>query len=248
MNNSNNLDRVFFGTASIGSKSNYFQSIKILEKVYSLGIKNFDSGPLYGACQSHQIINDFSKEKNDIKVTSKFLSKMHNPYREICKLVLIGCGLNAYKNYWYTNQIYKKATKRKLTSEDIEDFISYQKNLYPNINFVEWFLHSPTKIMLNNFLKISSKKRYGFSTELINFKKVKEASFIQTDAFSIFKANLNKLKAKKILVNRIHTFAFSQKRTTLATYKDLLELDPRINIIIGTRNVQIIKNIVKSIS
>ena len=43
--------------------------------------------------------------------------------------------------------------------------------------------------MLNNFLKISSKQRYGFSTELINFKKVKEACFIQTDAFSIFKTN-----------------------------------------------------------
>ena len=105
--NLNKVNRIIFGTASLGSKSNYSQSIKILDHVYSIGIKNFDSGALYGACQAHQIINDFSKDKTDINVSNKFLSKIYNPIRDLSKLAFVGSGINAYRNWWYSNRLYK---------------------------------------------------------------------------------------------------------------------------------------------
>ena len=49
--------------------------------------------------------------------------------------------------------------------------------------------------------------KYGFSTELLDIREVQEANCIQTDAFSILKTNLKKIKANKIIVNRIHTYA-----------------------------------------
>lgn len=237
------LKRIIFGTASLGSKSNYKESIEILNYVYSLGIRNFDSGPLYGACQAHKIINDFSKNKFDILVSSKFLSRIHNPLREIGKLIFVRSGYNGYQNLTESRKLYEKAANFKLKPEDINNFIVKQNNLYPNVKFDKWFFHSPSNI----FLETISAYNYGLSIKLSDKEKIINNKIIQTDANSIFNFNLKKLQAEKIFVNRIHTYAISNKLSTLKIYNRLLGLDKRINIIVGTRKVKILKEIKKNV-
>lgn len=223
------------------------QSIKILEHAYSIGLRFFDSGPLYGACQSHQILDDFSMKKKDIDVYSKFLSKIKNPLRDLSKIIFRRCGINAYQNFWDSRSLFIRASKFGFNNKDIENFIIKQKKIYPNINFVNWFIHSPSESMLKTIKKNSSNCSYGISTNLLDLEIINNSEIIQTDATSIFKYNLEKLKAKKILVNRIHTYAFSKGFSTIWVYNKLLNLDPRINIILGTRKRYILDQIYKEV-
>jgi len=219
------------------------QSIKILEHAYSIGIRFFDSGPLYGACQSHQILDDFSMTKKDLNVYSKFLSKIKNPLRYLSKMIFRRCSINAYQNFWDSRSLFIRASNFGLNNDDIENFIIKQKNIYPNINFVNWFIHSPSKALFKTIKKNSLNCSYGISTNLLDHEIINNSEIIQTDATSIFKYNLEKLKAKKILVNRIHTYSLLKGFSTILVYNKLLKLDPRINIILGTRKREILDRI-----
>ena len=182
-------------------------------------------------------------KKKDLYVYSKFLSKIKNPLRDLSKIIIRRCGVNAYKNFWDSRSLFIRASKFGFNNEDIENFIIKQKNIYPNINFANWFIHSPSKSLLKTIKKNSLNSSYGISTNLLDLEIINNSEIIQTDATSIFEYNLEKLKAKKILVNRIHTYAFSKGFSTIFVYNELLKLDPRINIILGTRKRYILDQI-----
>ena len=157
------------------------------------------------------------------------------------------CGINAYQNFWDSRSLFIRASKFGLNNEDIANFIIKQKNIYPNIIFIKWFIHSPSKSLFKTIKNNRLNYSYGISTNLLDLEIAKNSEIIQTDAVSIFKYNLEKLKAKKILVNRIHTYALSKGFSTILVYNILLKIDPIINIILGTRKRNILDQIYKEV-
>ena len=51
------------GTASLTSMKLYSEAIRLLEMSYNLGIRHFDTAPLYGKGFSEVIVGDFLKSK-----------------------------------------------------------------------------------------------------------------------------------------------------------------------------------------
>ena len=144
INSSKKIKRIILGTASLGSRLSYKNSINLVSDAYEIGIQTFDTGPLYGACQAHTILNDAFNKNYKIDVYSKFLSKLDNEKRLLAKLIYRRCGIKAYKNFFSSRKLFKKAIYSKINKSDIDFFIEKQKLFYPNICFKGWFLHSPT--------------------------------------------------------------------------------------------------------
>ena len=165
--NSKQIKRIILGTASLGSRLSYKNSVELVSCAYEIGIQAFDTGPLYGACQAHSILNDAFNQNYKIYVYSKFLSKLVNEKRLFAKLIYRRCGIKAYKNFFLSRKLYKQAIESKINRSDIDLFIEKQKIFYPNIPFKGWFLHSP-KI---NTLKIED-FIYNFDTKKLNTEKI----------------------------------------------------------------------------
>jgi len=67
------MDNLIFGTASITSVREYSRAIELLDLAYDLGIRHFDTAPLYGKGFSEVILGKFIKYKRlDICVSTKF--------------------------------------------------------------------------------------------------------------------------------------------------------------------------------
>ena len=243
INSSRTIKRIILGTASLGSRLSYKNSVKLVSIACEMGIQAFDTGPLYGACQAHSILNNTFNKNYKIDVYSKFLSKLDNEKRLLAKLIYRRCGIKAYKNFFSSRKLYRQAIYSKINKSDIDLFIERQKIIYPNIHFKGWFLHSP-KI---NTLKIEDLNNFGFSGDLENFKVLNYYPLIQTSAKSIHNFDTKKLNTEKIFVNRIHSFAKSKNIQTTQLYKKLLDKDERIYIVIGSTKINILKNIVNSI-
>ena len=241
--NSKQIKRIILGTASLGSRLSYKNSVELVSCAYEIGIQAFDTGPLYGACQAHSILNDAFNQNYKIYVYSKFLSKLVNEKRLFAKLIYRRCGIKAYKNFFLSRKLYKQAIESKINKSDIDLFIEKQKIFYPNIPFKGWFLHSP-KI---NTLTIEDFNDFGYSGDLEFYRTSNYNPFIQTSAKSIYNFDTKKLNTEKIFVNRIYSFAKSKNIPPNEIYKKLLDKDERINIVIGTSKINKLKNIVNNI-
>ena len=242
------LERIIFGTSSLGSRISFSESIKLLKNIYSLGIRNIDTGPLYGSCQAHTIINQAFKKEDEVKVYSKFLSKIINRNRFLAKLIFLRCGIRSYMNFFDSGVLYKKLVQNKFSKKDIEFFIKKQKKFYPNINFKGWFIHSPSSVINYN---LSNEKSifndFGFSGSLDLYQSKKFNTFIQTNVENLYKEDLKLIKAKKIFVNRIYSYSAKNNIPIKEIYKELLEMDERIYLVIGTTKIKTMQEIINNI-
>ena len=67
----NLINKIIFGCCEISKSSLKNKSVKLLDYAYELGIKNFDTAPLYSKGYSEILIGEVFKNKNEIFVTTK---------------------------------------------------------------------------------------------------------------------------------------------------------------------------------
>tara|TARA_Y200000002_G_scaffold366537_1_gene357604 strand:- start:22004 stop:22777 length:774 start_codon:yes stop_codon:yes gene_type:complete len=197
------LNKLIFGTASLTSLSDYKKIIYLLEFAYDIGIKSFDTAPLYGRGYSEIILGDFLKNKNDINISTKFgLGDELNPKKILVKPLL---KLNKIKNlikrsnvldnninYCKIRRISKSSIKKNLNKslknlgkDNIENYLLHEA--------LPSFLTDDAKDYLLTLKKNKIVKKLGIAT---SYNELKNISKNELDFFDIIQYDAND---KKIL-------------------------------------------------
>lgn len=94
------MNRVVLGTAPLGSAVDRTASMRILRAAIGLGIRRFDTAPLYGAGFATQMLADLAAHKDcSLLVSTKFGSPQENRARFLLKRALrAGSPLQFVKN------------------------------------------------------------------------------------------------------------------------------------------------------
>lgn len=139
-------ERLGFGCASLSSMKSSGSVNRLLHTAYNLGIKHFDTAPLYGQGFSETLVGAFIKNKRDlISVTTKF-GLGNYPLSKIPPAIALPL------NY------YRKSIKGKLNKPQSQ----VSKPVNENINDNKTLLYTPTvkrvskaeiEISLSNSLK-----------------------------------------------------------------------------------------------
>ena len=80
------MNHIIFGTSALGSTVPQPVALKILEAAYDIGIRNFDTAPLYGAGYAPSLLSKL--RQNDITISTKFGSSWESLTRFHLKRLL----------------------------------------------------------------------------------------------------------------------------------------------------------------
>lgn len=100
--NGNLLHCLGFGCSGIGSSISYRQSCRLLERAYSLGIRHFDTAPVYGNGRSERILGDvFGAANVPVNIVTKvgIARPRHSWVRQLGRAVL-GPAKRAWPRAW----------------------------------------------------------------------------------------------------------------------------------------------------
>lgn len=174
-----------FGCVSLTMHTFEREALKMLETAYDLGIRHFDTAPLYGQGYSERILGNFLKRKrSDVTITTKFGLSSTDP-KSIP--VWMALPLNSFK---------KAISKKQLTTTGREEQIEVK------ISFREISLEEVKK-SFNNSLR-------NLKTDYIDYYLLHEAlpDFLTEESIHYIKSLKMKGLIKKI---GIATSAFNQR-------------------------------------
>ncbi len=121
------LHNIGFGGASITSMFSYSSALDLLEEAYRLGIRHFDTAPLYGQGYSEVIFGNFIKNKRkEISISTKFgLGEAYRNKMPVQLLIPLNYLAKKFKKQFLTQENtnkneYKPLTYRTLNKKEVK--------------------------------------------------------------------------------------------------------------------------------
>lgn len=209
-----------FGCVSLTMHTFEREALKILETAFDLGIRHFDTAPLYGQGYSEKILGEFLKRKRSkVTVTTKFGL---NPNEQKSIPIWMALPLNSFKKRINKKQVITTGSEeqveakilfREIRLEEVKkSFINSLRNL--KTDYIDYYLlHEalPSFLTEESMDYISSLKekglikKIGIATSSINQKGLIEKDILDWDILQ-YENNFNSLSInlQEIFPNKLH--------------------------------------------
>ena len=230
-------NRLILGTAGLGSRLGFNKAIQIIKEAANAGIYRFDTAPLYGCCQSQEILARVLQNQQNAEIYSKLLSIPTLSIPSIAKMLYRRSGYKAFSNLyemWLLNQFIRRRLDEAEVKLLLSKFIRSQVNRYPQINFKGWFLHSPS-IKDISIVKSAGLDSFFHCCGDNCIHAYSKNRIIQIHANSFSPASLGGMvNASEIWIHGIAKSDNPYFNVQLPLrYKKLLREDPRICVVAG---------------
>ena len=266
------VEKLVFGGASLTSVGSIREIMKILNFAHDLGIRHYDTAPLYGQGYSEIIYGKFISDKRDsLTITTKFgygNANNSNPYL-LTPLLLA--------NYWRkklvsahgkldATSINKGLIQRKIQKKEVElSFLKSVKSLKTNYidNFllhegIPSFLSDEAFQYLLNLRQNGDVLKLGIATNVyslieLDVREVSQWDILQYEGFNTeLKANLKKVYPDKEHVHHSCLLKKNEHDFNKVSAPELLSRSVLENydgkVIFSSRKISRIRNNVMEIS
>jgi predicted oxidoreductase len=260
------LTNLGFGSSSLSSLSSFKEARLLLNTAFDLGIRHYDTAPLYGQGYSELIIGKvFRNKRADISITTKFGLGNSNP---IHIPVQVALPLNYYKkkiqkneNQALTNIIASPQTLafRKIEAAQIEKSI-YESLKRLKTDYVDYyllhegvpsFLDEKAMNVLFSLKKRGIVKNIGIATDYFNIVSIPSDILLEWDTlqYEVVRETSGSFKFIPTSSDKVH-FLHSVLKNIKRTQKEYnpklaaellfqaVQANPKGKVLFSTRSVQ----------
>lgn len=260
------IEKIGFGSSTLTSIGNYRKIINLLNYTYELGIRHYDTAPLYGKGYSEIIIGKFLRNKREkVTLASKFgLGDNSNAHFYLLRPLLIANRLSKSLNKSNNPNLFGideiEIKIRKIDRADIEkSFLKTIKSL--NTNYLDYyFLHEglPSFLTDEALMYLESLKKNGDVIKLgiaTSINSIINERIVNIEMWDVFQYEGNNAELKKIMMNKypdkehIHHSCLKSSTNNIIKSSDIPQLllnavktNSNGKVLFSSRSLQRIKN------